>query len=136
MLSHELCHAKRLSVKPAFPRTLLEAIINEGFATFYESQIAKDNRIKQFFIKTVEQRSKNENMNILNYCTPYLDKEEYSDDVFFFRGNKSIPRWAGYSLGYEIIKEYSAIKKQSFLDVLSTDYNDIIGFVKNEMAQE
>lgn len=136
MLSHELCHAKRLSVRSEYPKTLLEAIINEGLATFYESQIVKDNERKQFFIKSIEQRTKEENMSILKYCYPYLNDKKYDDNIFFFRGNKEMPRWAGYSLGYEIIKDFISTKKISFLDVLLMKYEYIVDFVKNEMAQE
>lgn len=136
MLSHELCHAKRLSEKPAYPKTLLEAIINEGLATFYESQIAKNNKEKQFFIRTVEQRTKVENLAILKYCLPYLDKMEYDDGLFFFRGNQAIPRWSGYSLGMEIIKEFISTKNTTFLKTLLMDYDSIGEFVKKEMAQD
>lgn len=135
MLSHEMCHAKRLSIKPEYPKTLLEAIINEGLATFYESEVSKGNRDRQFFIKCVEQREKNENLEILRYCIPYLDNLKYDDRVFFFGGNDSLPRWSGYSLGREIVKEFISVKGITLLDALSVDYDTIGDFVKKEMAQ-
>lgn len=135
MLSHEMCHAKRLSVKPEYPKTLLEAIINEGLATFYESEISRNNQDRQFFIKCIEKRTREENLKILKYCTPHLDDTKYDDGVFFFRGNKDIPRWSGYSLGREIIKEFIEVRGITLLDALSINYDIIVDFVKDEMAQ-
>ena len=136
MLSHELCHAKRLSVKPEYPKTLLESIINEGLATFYEAQITSHRQEKQFFIRSVSQRTQAENLKILKYCSNYLNETKYDDSVFFFSGNDHIPRWAGYSLGLEIVKEFLNAKKVAFLDALIMDYGPIVDFVKGEMAQK
>jgi len=135
MLSHELCHAKRLAIKPEYPKTLLEAIINEGLATFYESTITEHGQERQFFIQFVEHRTRKDNLRILKYCLPYLNDSDYDDSLFFYHGNECIPRWSGYSLGREIIKEYIESKNIPFLDVLAADYNTIGDYVKKEMAQ-
>ena len=53
MLVHELCHAARWGKNNEWMNTLFDGLINEGIATYFEAEFAKNRKEKQFFIKTV-----------------------------------------------------------------------------------
>ena len=106
MLVHELCHAARWGKNNEWMNTLFDGIINEGIATYFEAEFAKNRKEKQFFIKTVLERSDKENEKILEKLRDQLELKSYDYETIFFNGNDELPRWAGYSLGYYLVKRY------------------------------
>lgn len=106
MLVHELCHAARWGKNNEWMNTLFDGIINEGVATYFEAEFAKNRKEKQFFIKTVLERSDKENEKILEKLRDQLELKSYDYETIFFNGNDELPRWAGYSLGYYLVKKY------------------------------
>ena len=106
VLCHELCHAARWGKNDEWMNTLFDAVIFEGLATFFESKYAERNKEKQFFIRTIMDRSDEENEKILSVLRPQLWQKKYDYDAIFFSGNNKLPRWAGYSLGFYLVKKY------------------------------
>ena len=106
MLVHELCHAARWGKNNEWAKSLFDGIINEGIATYFESEFVKDRNEKQLFIKTILGRSDEDNKKILKILRSKLDSNCYDYDTIFFRGDDELPRWAGYSLSYYLVKEY------------------------------
>lgn len=106
MLVHELCHAARWGKNNEWMNTLFDGLINEGIATYFEAEFAKNRKEKQFFIKTVLERSDKENEKILEKLRDQLELKSYDYETIFFNGNDELPRWAGYSLGYYLVKKY------------------------------
>ena len=61
MLAHELCHAARWGKNDEWMNTLFDGMILEGVATYFGAEFAKNTSEKQFFTKTMLERSDEEN---------------------------------------------------------------------------
>lgn len=81
-------------------------MISEGIATYLEAEFVKDRTEKTVFIKTILERSDEENEKILDKLRSQLDSKYYDYDTIFFNGSNELPRWAGYSLGYYLVRKY------------------------------
>ena len=106
MLVHELCHAARWGKNNEWMNTLFDGLINEGIATYFEAEFAKNLEEKIVFIKTILERSDEENKKIFERLRDQLESSSYDYEMIFFNGNDELPRWAGYSLGYYLVKRY------------------------------
>lgn len=106
MVTHELCHAARWGKNDEWINSLLDGVISEGIATYLEAEFVKDRTEKTVFIKNILERSDEENEKILEKLRSQLDLNYYDYDTIFFNGNNELPRWAGYSLGYYLVKKY------------------------------
>lgn len=106
MLVHELCHAARWGKNNEWMNTLFDGLINEGIATYFEAEFAKNLEDKTVFIKTILERSDEENKKIFEKLREQLESSSYDYEMIFFNGNDEFPCWAGYSLGYYLVKRY------------------------------
>ena len=106
MLVHELCHAARWGKNNEWMKTLFDGLINEGIATYFEAEFAKNQEEKTVFIKTILERSGEENKKIFEKLCDQLESKSYDYETIFFNGNDELPHWAGYSLGYYLVKRY------------------------------
>lgn len=106
MLVHELCHAARWGKNNERITSLFDGIISEGIATYFEAKIIKNRNERTIFIKTILDRSDEENEKILDQLRDRLDSNEYDYNAIFFTGNNKLPRWSGYSLGFYLVKKY------------------------------
>lgn len=106
MMVHELCHAARWGKNDEWIDSLFDGLISEGIATYFEVEFVKEAEEKTFFIKTVLERSNEENEEILGKLRDKLNSNDYDYNVIFYNGNEDLPRWAGYSLGYYLVKRY------------------------------
>lgn len=106
MLVHELCHAARWGKNNEWMNTLFDGLINEGIATYFEAEFAKNQEEKTIFIKTILERSDEENKKIFEKLCDQLESKSYDYEMILFNGNDELPRWAGYSLGYYLVKRY------------------------------
>ena len=124
MLIHELCHAARWGKNDEWINTLFDNIINEGIATYFEAEFAKDRNEKQFFIKTILERSDEENKRILDKLRNQLDSNRYDYDMIFFNGDNELARWSGYSIGFYLVKKYLEITGKKIEDAFADKYID------------
>lgn len=122
MVAHELCHAARWGKNDEWASSLFDSIINEGVATYFEAEFVKDRREKTIFIKTILERTDKENENILEKLREQLDSNRYDYNTIFFNGSSELPRWAGYSLGYYLIKKYLEKTGKKIEDVFFDKY--------------
>lgn len=129
MLVHELCHAARWGKNNEWMNTLFDGIINEGIATYFEAEFAKNRKEKQFFIKTVLERSDKENEKIFEKLRDQLELKSYDYETIFFNGNDELPRWAGYSLGYYLVKKYLKKTGKKIEDAFADKYADFRAIV-------
>ena len=106
MLVHELCHAARWGKNNEWMNTLFDGLVNEGIATYFEADFAKNLEEKTVFIKTILERSDEENKKIFEKLCDQLESSSYDYEMIFFNGNDEFPCWAGYSLGYYLVKRY------------------------------
>lgn len=124
-LVHELCHAARWGKNDEWMNTLFDGIISEGIATYFESEFVKDKSEKQLFLKTVVERSDEENEKIHKELESQLKNERYDYQAIFFNGNDKLPRWSGYSLGYSTVKKYLEKSGKTIEEAFADKYADI-----------
>ena len=84
----------------------------------------RDREEKTVFIKTILERTDNENEIILEKLRNQLDSNYYDYDTIFFNGNDELPRWSGYSLGYHLVKKYLEIIDKIIEDAFADKYAD------------
>lgn len=124
MLAHELCHAARWGKNDEWISSLFDGIINEGIATYFEVEFVKNREEKQTFIKTVLERTDEENENILEKLRDQLDSNCYNYNTVFFNGDDELPRWSGYSVGYYLVKKYLEKTGKKIEEVFVDKYSD------------
>ena len=120
---HELCHAARWGKNDEWIKSLFDGLIFEGLACVLEDEFASNNSEKTLFIKIILERSDEENEKILA-VRDKLDSNEYNYDEIFFNGNDKLPRWAGYSLGYYLVKKYLEKTNKGIEDAFVDKYAD------------
>ncbi len=122
MVAHELCHAARWGKNGEWTNTLFDSMISEGIATYFEAEFVKDREEKTVFIKTILERTDDENKKILEELRDQLDSNYYNYDAIFFNGNDKLPRWSGYSLGYYLVKKYLEKTNKKIEDAFADKY--------------
>ncbi|GHU53602.1 hypothetical protein AGMMS49975_12110 [Clostridia bacterium] len=128
MICHELAHAARWGKNPEYTKSLLDCILNEGLAVAFEEQAARDSQLnKTVFLQTMIDRPDEENRRILAKLTPQLYDEHYDYTKIFFDGDESVglPRWAGYSLGFYLIRQYLQRTNRSLRQAVTDDYDKL-----------
>ena len=124
MVAHELCHAARWGKNDEWINSLFDGLIFEGIATYFETEFAKSRKEKTLFIKTILKRTDEENEKNLEKLRDQLDSNYYDYDMIFFNGNDELPRWAGYSLGYYLVKKYLEKTGKKIEDAFADKYAD------------
>ena len=122
MVAHELCHAARWGKNDEWINTLFDSMISEGIATYLEAEFVKDREEKTVFIKTILERTDDENKKILEELRDQLDSNYYDYNTIFFNGNDKLPRWSGYSLGYYLVKKYLKKTNKKIEDAFADKY--------------
>ena len=122
MVAHELCHAARWGKNDEWINSLFDGIISEGVATYLEADFVKDRKEKTVFIKTILERTNDENKKILEELRDQLESNYYDYDTIFFNGNDELPRWSGYSLGYYLVKMYLEKTHKKIEDAFADKY--------------
>ena len=126
---HELCHAARWGKNGEWAKTLFDGLIFEGLACVLEAEFVKDKSEKSLFIETILECTDDENKKILDLLQDKLDSNEYNYDEIFFNGNINLPRWAGYSLGYYLVKKYLKKTGKKIEDAFADKYADFKAIV-------
>lgn len=122
-LAHELHHVARMR-GVGYGKTLLEAIVTEGLADHFSDSLYPEPKspwidaLSEVEIKTTWEKAK----TLLN--------KKYNRAEWFF-GKGSIPRWAGYTIGYRLVGD--AIKKmgktpQELVGVKATEIFEASGW--------
>ena len=124
MVAHELCHAARWGKNDEWINSLFDGMISEGIATYLEAEFVKDREEKAVFIKTILERTDDENRKILEELRDQLDFNYYDYNTIFFNGNDKLPRWSGYSLGYYLVKKYLEKTNKKIEDAFVDKYAD------------
>ena len=129
MITHELCHAARWGKNGEWINSLFDGVVSEGIAAYLEVEFIKDRTEKTVFIKTILERSDEENEKILEKLRSQLDSNYYDYETIFFNGNDELPRWAGYSLGYYLVKQYLKKTGKKIEDAFADKHADFRAIV-------
>lgn len=98
-LAHEYHHACRWKTV-GYGQTLGEALITEGLADHFTQEV-----FKCAIPRWSSALSQNDLEKYKKEALLEINSYDYNHVAWFF-GDKKIPRWAGYSLGYEIVRSY------------------------------
>ena len=129
MITHELCHAARWGKNGEWINSLFDGVVSEGIAAYLEVEFIKDRTEKTVFIKTILERSDEENEKILEKLRSQLDSNYYDYETISFNGNDELPRWAGYSLGYYLVKQYLKKTGKKIEDAFADKHADFRAIV-------
>jgi uncharacterized protein YjaZ len=102
-LGHELHHCLRMR-GPGYGRTLREALISEGMACHFETELRGGG--VPFYCSGLDEKALG---LLLSQATPELDCAVYDHAGWYFgAARKGLPRHAGYCLGYHVVDRYVA----------------------------
>lgn len=100
MLAHEIHHAKRRR-SVGYGNTLLEAIVSEGLADHFSIEVTHCSPPRwSLALSEVELK------NWINAASNSWKQSSYNHSEWFFGSSPKIPRWTGYAIGFELVKEY------------------------------
>jgi hypothetical protein len=101
-VAHELHHRSRIRVGPGYGITLAEALVTEGLADHFAAEAFPDTPPQPWdHALSAEQEAE-----LWRKAQPILDVPGGYNHPVWFRGSGSLPRWAGYTLGYRIAEAY------------------------------
>lgn len=124
-ISHELHHATRLKSIPDEPRSLGAALIFEGLATCFETEVWGGEPSKW-----EGALSQNQINDLLKKVLYELNDANYKHSRWFF-GSDDLPRWTGYTIGAYLVKEYlKQHPDQTCASLVATPSQDILDSLK------
>lgn len=113
---HEIHHAIRWR-DPGYGTTLKEALLTEGLATLFEEECSGETPIYATVKITKDQILK---------ASKELNNKKYNHIEWFITGNKDIPRWFGYTYGYQLAKSASNTLKKPASELVSVSASDVL----------
>jgi uncharacterized protein YjaZ len=125
IICHEMAHSMRWDRVPEFANTLFENAIMEGLAIVLEETALKSGRTKQqFFLTAVQETSKATIDLITREFKDRLHSKHFDYEKDFFAGDKNLPRWSAYALGYHLVKGYLDKTNDSIFDATIASYSE------------
>lgn len=101
-LAHELHHALRWK-DPGYGKTLFEALITEGLAGHFDMEINNSNEPEPWDVALNEKQLK----EIQTKAIKEHDNRNYNHSSWFFGSKeKGIPKWSGYTLGFNLVADF------------------------------
>lgn len=116
-LAHELHHCARFA-SVGYGHTLQEAIISEGLADHFDIEI-NGGEPKPWSVAIQEQELE----PLLQQAKLEFNNPEYDHSAWFY-GSSTIPRWAGYSLGLKIVRDYMTKTGRLASELVDVDSKD------------
>ena len=99
-LAHETHHAKRRR-SVGYGSTLLQAAVSEGLADHFSIEVTGINPpLWAVSLKGVELQ------NWISTASNTWNEASYDHAAWFLGRDQNIPRWTGYSIGFELVKNY------------------------------
>jgi len=96
MIAHELHHALRWDTV-GYGTTLLGALVSEGLCGRFTAELYENSPEQQECALSQDQI-----LNLSRDAVVHAHSEDYDHDRWFF-GTKDLPRWTGYTIGYELV---------------------------------
>lgn len=116
IVAHELNHAARWRTA-GYGQTFLDALVSEGLATVYEAQMT--DQVPPYA------RANRNFSELWREAYPLLDRTDYGHATWFF-GEGHLPRWTGYSLGYEMVHKHLAAEGISIHEATNLPASDFL----------
>lgn len=97
-LAHELHHCRRWQ-GPGYGTTFLEVLVTEGLAQ--HNELEERGGPPPYALAHIDLPE------LAARAEPLLDRADFGFAAWFYGSEaKGLPRWAGYALGYELVREY------------------------------
>lgn len=124
-ICHELSHSLRWEKLSEYADTLFKNLIMEGLAIALETKAMKDtNRDNlQYFLKEMHLVTEDEIRAIEKELESTYDQSNYNYYEIFFSGSDKLPRWAGYKLGYYLVKNNLETTKRDIAEANIASYS-------------
>lgn len=107
IICHEMSHSLRWEKLPEYSDNLFKGMILEGLAIALEQKaIEARGGEKQFFLERMLETTEDEYKKMVNELESSFSKTSYDYEGIFYTGNETLPRWAGYRLGYYFVQQY------------------------------
>lgn len=106
LIAHELHHAARWRTA-GYGHTLFEAMISEGLADHFAVELLHtplppwSDAFPRSQMDSLQERAR-----------PEFDRVGYDHARWFFDADATLPRWAGYTLGYRFVEAYQNAQAQ------------------------
>lgn len=125
-ICHEMSHSLRWEKVPEYGDTLLKDMILEGLAIVLEEKAMLDTRRKhrQYFLSTVQETNQGLIDDITSQLKDTLNSGQYDHQKVLFTGDDNLPRWAGYRLGYYLVKRYLEKTDSTINEATFASYGD------------
>lgn len=134
-LVHEYNHLYRITAMQNGHAhiTLLEKIIREGLAEHFVEEVLG----KEFHGPWVNTLAEDNAKNLWHtlYSLHTTEIGEHTDSLLFGGGNTHLPLWAGYSLGYYLVKWYRQSVTQPF-SIIDLTVQDCLKFIPSSQNFE
>jgi uncharacterized protein YjaZ len=120
-LAHELHHTARWKAV-GYGKTLLEAIVSEGLADHFDLEI-NGGAPKPWSISVEGEKLR----ELQERAQIEFNNDQYDHRAWFFGSEKeTIPRWSGYSLGFEIVRKYMEKSGKSAAELTGTEAKNFV----------
>jgi len=107
-ICHEMSHSLRWEKLPEYSDTLFKGMVLEGLAVVLEEKALSETKRtqKQFFLAEMQKTDETMIQSIISELKDKLDGDQYDYEKTFFTGDDKLLRWAGYRMGYYLVKQY------------------------------
>jgi uncharacterized protein YjaZ len=124
-ICHEMSHSLRWEKLPEYSKTLFDAMIFEGLAIAMEEKAveAVGQASKQYFLSEMQRTDQDAIDRMIDELKESFESEQYDYNMVFFTGNDTLPRWAGYRLGYYFVKQQLAKGDTSLEELTTASYS-------------
>jgi uncharacterized protein YjaZ len=107
-ICHEMSHSLRWEKLPEYANTLFDGMILEGLAVVLEEKAVTETKRQhiQHFLQAMQKTDQAMADGIISQLKDQFDSNQYNYDKIFYTGDDKLPRWAGYRLGYYLVKDH------------------------------
>lgn len=125
-ICHEMSHSLRWEKLPEYSKTLFDGMILEGLAIVLEEKAMEvsGRRDGQFFLKEMKSVTQVEIDQMIAKLNAHFGDEQYDYDTVFYTGNDTLPRWAGYKLGYYFVRKHLEKTDQTIEQATLASYRE------------
>jgi len=124
-ICHEMSHSLRWEKLPEYGDTLFKDMIFEGLAIVLEEKALTDTQRKhrQYFFEAVQETDQAMIDDITSQLKDRFNSGQYDHQKVLFTGDDKLPRWAGYRLGYYLVKKYLEVTGSTINEATLTSYS-------------
>ena len=132
-ICHELSHSLRWEKVPEYAETLFDGMILEGLAVVLEeaAMAATQRPTTQYFLNTMQKTSIEEINSMIATLKDTFNSMDYDYTRVFFTGDNTLPRWAGYRLGYYFVKQYLEKTNRTIVQATEDQYQTFAKVLRN-----